>query len=71
MNKEARIGLEVIEGFSLIVCGDRKPYPIIFSPEGKEVSPLFDNIPTAMLKRFWKVMKEYNIFLEVEDDGCE
>jgi hypothetical protein len=52
--------------YSIRLVGCKSPYPVIYKND-IPVSPLFNNdIPLFIAEKFWTLMREYNIFLEVE-----
>lgn len=59
------------DGWKIEVVMGTHPYPIL-SYNNEPYSILFNrDIPIVVQEKFWKTLQEYNIFLEVEEDGCE
>jgi len=66
-----RITIREHEGWKIELVECEHPYPVL-SYNDIPVSPLISLwIPKEIQAKFWKVLEEYNIFLEVEEDGCE
>jgi len=70
-----KITISERDGWKIELVECEHPYPVL-SHEGEPVNILFNRyIPTVVQEKFWRVLQEYNIFLEaemeVQEDGCE
>lgn len=66
-----KISISEYQGWKIELIECEHPYPVL-SYEGEPYSILLNrNIPIEVQEKFWRVLQEYNIFLEVEEVGCE
>jgi len=68
-----KIVISEYSGWKIELVMGIHPYPVL-SYNDEPYSVLFNrNIPIEVQEKFWKVIQEHNIFLEmeVEEDGCE
>jgi len=68
----SKITISELEGWKIELIMGSHPYPVL-SYNDEPYSILFNRgIPIEVQVRFWKVLQEYNIFLETdyEDEEC-